>query len=148
VAGTVTTPRLREKVGQYVKEGDLIGVVEAPEVLEAEVALPEQDVARVQPGQAVKLRVRALPFETFDSRVERIAPSLPRPDELGAGQHPPPLLVPGTVPANLNAYCVLDDQVHQLRSGMTGYARICCGRRPIGAILADRVLRFLRTEFW
>ena len=31
---------------------------------------------------------------------------------------------------------------------MTGYARISCGRRPLGAILVDRVLRFLRTEFW
>jgi hypothetical protein len=31
---------------------------------------------------------------------------------------------------------------------MTGYARVDTGRRPIGAILLDRILRFVRTEFW
>jgi hypothetical protein len=31
---------------------------------------------------------------------------------------------------------------------MTGYGRIYDGQRAIGEILADRVLRYLRTEFW
>ena len=31
---------------------------------------------------------------------------------------------------------------------MTGYARIDCGSRSIGAIAFDRVLRVLRTEYW
>jgi hypothetical protein len=35
-----------------------------------------------------------------------------------------------------------------LRPGMTGHARIFTGRRPIGQIVANRALRFLRTEFW
>jgi hypothetical protein len=35
-----------------------------------------------------------------------------------------------------------------LRTGMTGFARIVCGRRPCGEILAFRTLRILRTEFW
>src|SRR5262249_28632171 len=55
VSGLVTTPRLKEKVGQYLHEGDLICQVEEPTVLEAEVALPEQDVADVEPGQVVTL---------------------------------------------------------------------------------------------
>jgi multidrug efflux pump subunit AcrA (membrane-fusion protein) len=50
VGGVIVTPRLKEKVGQYVKEGDLIGVVEDPGVLEAEITLAEQDMARVQVG--------------------------------------------------------------------------------------------------
>ena len=35
-----------------------------------------------------------------------------------------------------------------LRPGMTGHARVYSGKRPIGAVLLDRALRFLRTEFW
>jgi hypothetical protein len=31
---------------------------------------------------------------------------------------------------------------------MTGYARIYCGRASFARIIVDRVLRFLRTEFW
>jgi hypothetical protein len=31
---------------------------------------------------------------------------------------------------------------------MTGYGRIYTGRRPVGAILLDQALRWLRTECW
>ena len=78
VGGVMTTPHLKEKVGQYVREGDLIGVVEEPAVLEAEIALAEQDVARVRPGQTVSLKARALPLETFTTSVERIAVTVAR----------------------------------------------------------------------
>ena len=58
VPGVVTTPRLKEKIGQYVREGDLICLVEEPGALEAEVAVPEQDVARVRVGQPVGLKAQ------------------------------------------------------------------------------------------
>jgi hypothetical protein len=31
---------------------------------------------------------------------------------------------------------------------MSGHARIYLQRRPRGAILCERVMRFIRTEFW
>jgi hypothetical protein len=31
---------------------------------------------------------------------------------------------------------------------MTGHARIDMGRQSAGKVLLDRVLRYLRTEFW
>ena len=64
VPGLITTPRLKEKVGEYVREGESILVVEEPADLEAEIAVPEQEVARVRAGQAVQLKPRALPFES------------------------------------------------------------------------------------
>ena len=132
VGGVVTTARLKEKVGQYVKEGDLIGVVEEPAALEAEITLAEQDVARVQPGQPVALKVLALPFETFASQVDRVAPA--------AGK--------GDVQGTVIVYCRLTTSGSELRPGMTGHARITTGRRSVGAILLDRGLRYVRTEFW
>jgi multidrug efflux pump subunit AcrA (membrane-fusion protein) len=132
VGGVVTTARLKEKVGQYVKEGDLIGIVEEPAVLEAEITLPEQDVARVRPGQAVELKARALPFETFRTTVDRIAPA--------AGK--------GDAQSNVTVYCCLENPGADLRPGMSGHARIATGSRSPGLILVDRALRYLRTEFW
>jgi hypothetical protein len=35
-----------------------------------------------------------------------------------------------------------------LRPGMTGFARISCGERAMGRVLADKALRYVRTEFW
>jgi multidrug efflux pump subunit AcrA (membrane-fusion protein) len=132
VGGVVTTARLKEKVGQHVKEGDLIATIEEPAVLEAEITLPEQDVARVRAGQAVELKARVLPFETFRTEVERIAPA--------AGK--------GEVQSSVTVYCRLANEGADLRPGMSGHARIATGRRSPGLILVDRALRYLRTEFW
>jgi multidrug efflux pump subunit AcrA (membrane-fusion protein) len=132
VPGLVTTVRSREKVGQYLREGDLICLVEEPAGLEAEVSLAEQDVARVRAGQAVNLKARALPFETLATQVDRIAPAAGR----------------GEVQSSVTIYCRLDNSALDLRPEMTGHARVYTGRRPIGAILLDRILRFVRTEFW
>jgi multidrug efflux pump subunit AcrA (membrane-fusion protein) len=132
VAGLVITPRLKEKVGQYVHEGDLICVVEEPAGLEAEISLGEQDVARIRAGQSVELKARALPFETYATRVDRVAPA--------AGH--------GDVQSTVIVYCRITEENHELRPGMTGYARIYTGRRSVGRILVERTLRFIRTEFW
>ncbi len=44
--------------------------------------------------------------------------------------------------------CTLDDDARELKTGMTGYARILLGPRPLGELLVNRALRLLRTEFW
>jgi multidrug resistance efflux pump len=158
VAGQIVTSRLRERIGQYFQEGDLIAEVEVPERVEAEITVSEQDVARVKPGQPVELKVRALPFQTFHSHVDRIAPVALRPV--------PQISTPGgdsgknsqaaassslTKPdpsVSFLVVCRLDDSAQQLKTGMTGYARVVRGRTPLGQFLAYRALRLIRTEFW
>jgi multidrug efflux pump subunit AcrA (membrane-fusion protein) len=132
VAGVIVTPRLKEKAHQFVHEGDVVAVVEEPAVLEAEITLAEQDVARVEAGQPVELKARALPFETFTARVDRIAPAAAR----------------GDVQSNVIVYCRPEGASAELRSGMTGHARVYTGRRSAGSFLLHRALRIIRTEFW
>jgi multidrug efflux pump subunit AcrA (membrane-fusion protein) len=132
VAGAITTAHLKEKTGQYVREGDLICLAEEPAGLEVEITLAEQDVALLEPGQAVELKARALPFSTLSARVDRIAPS--------AGH--------GEVQSSITVHCRLENAPAELRPGMSGYARIYTGQRSIGQILVDRMLRYVRTEFW
>jgi hypothetical protein len=96
-------------------------------------------VARVQCGQPVRLKARALPFETFRVQVDRIAPTACRTPEKAA--------VPGAQGA-VTVYCRLEKSASAILPGMTGYARIATGQRPLGRIVFDRALRFLRTEFW
>jgi putative peptide zinc metalloprotease protein len=86
----------------------------------------------VQPGQQVGLKFRTLPFETLSASVDRIAPIAARTE----GQ------------CSVTVYCLLAHSVAELRPGMSGYARVYTRQRPIGEILLDRALRFLRTEFW
>jgi len=132
VAGVIVTPRLKEKVTGYVREGEVIAVVEEPIVLEVEINLAEQDVARVEAGQLVELKARALPFAVITGRVSRVAPAATR----------------GDVQSTVLVYCQPEDTSPELRSGMTGHARVFTGRRSLGGFLFDRALRFVRTEFW
>jgi HlyD family secretion protein len=131
-SGRIVTPHLAEKVGQYFKEGELLFVVEDSSALEAEISLPEQEVSRVRGGQSVELKLPATPYETYRGQVRQIAPSAS----------------PGDVRSSLTVYCALPALPDELRSGMSGYARICCGRQPMGIVLGDRLMRSIRTDFW
>jgi multidrug efflux pump subunit AcrA (membrane-fusion protein) len=150
ISGVVVTPRFKEKTGQFLQEGELICEVESMADLEAEIAVTEQDALRIRPGQPVRLKVRSLPYNSFLTTVDRIAPSMVRPTgTVAAGgttlENP---VTAAATPGTIVIYCRVSGSAFDLRSGMTGYARITYARRPIGAVLADRVLRVLRTEFW
>jgi RND family efflux transporter MFP subunit len=136
VAGLVMTPRLKERAGQYLHEGDLVCVVEDPTILRAELKLPEQEMERVRPGQRVELKARALPFEPFTGAVERLAPAVAAETGSATGQN------------SVTVYVAIDGLHDDLKPGMTGHARVNCGRGASGRVLGEKLLRFLRTEFW
>ncbi|MBC8117803.1 MAG: efflux RND transporter periplasmic adaptor subunit, partial [Candidatus Saccharimonas sp.] len=133
-AGVIATPRLKDRIGQLAEVGSLICVVEDLAVLRVEILIPEEDVAGLQPGQSIELKARALPFDTFDAKVERIAPSA--------------LITPDKRQSTITVYCDVANQGEKLKSGMTGMARVYRGYRPFGIILVHKALRYLRTEFW
>jgi multidrug efflux pump subunit AcrA (membrane-fusion protein) len=135
VAGVITTPHLPEKIGQYVREGELLCLVEEPGTMAAEIALEEQHVERVTTGQSVSVKLRTMPFITYRARVERVAPAAAKCD-LDEPQ------------ARVTVCCRLDADGADLRPGMTGYARVSTGRRSVASILTDRTVRLLRTELW
>jgi multidrug efflux pump subunit AcrA (membrane-fusion protein) len=139
-AGVISTPHLKEKRGQYMKEGDLICLIEDPSEIEAEIALAEEECTRVRPGQPISLKVRSLPFETYASQVLRSAPAVHADASRPAGS--------GEAPGIVSIYCRLSNETGTLRSGMNGYARIAAGRRSVSGYLLDRIQRLVRTEFW
>jgi multidrug resistance efflux pump/transcriptional regulator with GAF, ATPase, and Fis domain len=71
--GVVLTPRLEERVGASLAEGDQLLVLGRTDTLELELGVAQHDVLRVRPGQEVRVRVDALPSHTFEGRVISIA---------------------------------------------------------------------------
>ena len=69
----VLTPRLEERVGASLAEGDLLLTLGRTDTLELEFGVDQRDMIRVRPGQEVRLRVDALPQRTFAGRVTSIA---------------------------------------------------------------------------
>lgn len=135
VAGVVTTPRVKEKIGQFLQLGDLICTVEDLRQMEAEIAVSEQDAYILTKGQRVSLRPRSLPFERIEGTVARVAPAT-RVDAKGIGN------------PNLAVYCQVDNEHRILRTGMTGFGRVHADMKPFGMYLLNKIMRVLRTEFW
>jgi len=132
VSGVVLTPHANERVGASLDEGDLLLTLGRTDTLELEFGVDQRDIGRVQRGQAVHLRVDALPQRTFVGRVTSIGQL---PADSGPEVHYP---VRASV-ANPNGV---------LKPQMAAYARVLTA--PESAM--DRLLRspsrWVRLLWW
>lgn len=135
-AGVIATPRMNDRIGQLADLGALICLIEDTSTLNVEISVAEEDVLGVKPGQSIDLKVRALPFETFVAKVDRIAPRAVGAPDKRQSQN------------SVVVYCKVENKDRRLKSGMTGLARIYRGQRPMGWNLINQALRYIRTEFW
>lgn len=103
----------------------------------AEISIPITDnyLEFVKIDADVRLKVRTYPNQTFTGIVTHIASSANS-------------AVYDDDRARFAIHAVLDNQQAMLRDGMSGYAKIACGRASLFKIIADRVKAFIRVEFW
>jgi multidrug resistance efflux pump len=134
VSGVITTPKLKEKIGQYVKPGDLIAEVHELRSVRVEIAVPEREIGDVQVGQPVVVKARAFPERRFSGRVASIAPAAVK-AEAWRGQV-------------LRVTTEIDNPDLLLKPEMTGNAKIICGKRPVFDLVTRRLARYIRVEFW
>lgn len=66
--------RRHVEVGQWIKQGDTVADLVQLDPLYARASVPEQVVARIQPGQPVKVAIEALGGEAVEGKVEQILP--------------------------------------------------------------------------
>jgi multidrug resistance efflux pump len=135
IDGVVVTHKLKDRLGEAVKKGDLIAKVHELRTVTAEIAVPESEIADVHIGQPVMLRVRAYPDRAFTGKVASIAPVATQPTETRAER-----IVLVTTR--------FDNPDLLLKPEMTGNAKISCGERRLTELLSRRFLRFFKVEFW
>jgi putative peptide zinc metalloprotease protein len=133
-AGVVTTPKLKEKVGEHVKKGDLILKVFELDELTPEVAISEKEISEVRVGQPVVLKARAYPGRSFAGTVKAIAPAA--------------IEDPGVGRKVFRVTIAMNEGSDLLKPEMTGNAKILCGTRPVVQLLTRRIARYVRVEFW
>jgi putative peptide zinc metalloprotease protein len=132
VDGVITTPRVEERIGRHFDKGDPICAVEKPTVMSARIFVPEKEMGAVFVGAPVYLKVAPYPERTFTGQVAEIAPvAQQRGDETACEVR---LRIP--------------NPHGDLRAGMTGWAKIACGKQPIIALVTRRLVRYARTEAW
>ena len=135
IDGIITTHKLKDKVGQDVKKGDLITKVHAMQTVTVEIAIPEKEIADVKIGQKVMLKARAYPHSNFQGCVTSIAPVATEPDEPRAER---------TVLVTTQ----LDNATLLLKPEMTGHAKVYCGEQRLIDLVMRRLIRFVKVEFW
>jgi putative peptide zinc metalloprotease protein len=137
IPGVLVTPRMKERVGQAVKRGDLLAQVNRTDIMRVEIAVSEKEIADVKPGQRVILRAKAFPLQEFEGTVVGIAPSA-TPFEQQERRDP----------RTIRVVTELENRSGLLKPEMTGHAKIYGEEKRLGEIAGRRFVRFFKVEFW
>lgn len=132
-AGVVLTPRPREMVGQWLREGETFVTVGRTDRLEIESRVAQRDIGRVREGEKIRVRASARPEYTFVGAVTKIA------------AHADP--VPGGEPTFL-VRAEIDNTEGLLRPGMEAKAKIVAGLRPVGWLMVRPLFNWSRMRMW
>jgi putative peptide zinc metalloprotease protein len=148
VAGIVATPSrdLKAMKRQLISTGGLIAKVYDYETVAAQIRVPEKSIGEVRAGQQVELRTRADPNTTFYGRVKSIAVAA---DATPVTEAASPL--PVTHSGGDKVFIVtslIDNRSLFLRPGMTGQAKVLCGKRSVIDLVTRQLARTLNVEVW
>jgi putative peptide zinc metalloprotease protein len=92
----------------------------------------EKHLDVLREGQDVKLKVKSYPFSSFWGKVFKISEKTEEDQAKNI----------------FRVTCKIGNENHLLKPGMSGYAKIYCGKRSIFNLLTRRIVRYLRVEVW
>ena len=115
-----------------VNRGEILVEVAEINPVRVDLEVNEEDIADVSLRNPVALKVRSFPFERFQGHVSRIAIDA---DTLGGEPR-------------FKVQTEIDNPGATLKPGMTGYAKISCGKRSLLTLMFRRLVQFIRVEFW
>lgn len=153
--GVVTTPtrELDSLIHQSVPEGGLIAKVYDVKVITVEVEVPEVEIADVRVGQPVEVRTLAYPDRVFSGKVVEIGTTTDASPAMSLAPAASPSAANGSssaakLPTNIRVITEIDNHEGLLKPGMTGMAKIDCGRRRVVDLVTRRFSRTLRVDLW
>lgn len=132
VAGVIVTPRIDERVGQFLQRGSELCVIADLRSVTAEVGVPEQDVLLVHPGDRVRLKLNSYPTRLFRGSVTRVGSHV-REEE---GER----------------FVIAEVRVHDgsdaLKTGMLGKAKISTKPASLIKAIFRKPARYVWTKLW
>jgi len=144
IAGIVITPRVQDRLGSYLREGQELLVVADVSSLRARIYVSEYDLRKVRNHAVAQLQVQGL-FKTWGAHVTAIAA---RPTELDPSLSPQ-VELQGTTPPH---FYVVDLNVPNsdglLKPGMTGFARVYGVRRSALGLGWEAFADFFGRKIW
>lgn len=134
ISGIIVEDNIQSMFGKPIDIGERICDITVLEKVLVTVSIDEKDVAEVKPGQDVKLKVKPLISHEFNGNVYKISP-VSKYDQM----------------KKRNVYEVdvlIDNPEGLLKPGMTGFAKIRTGLKPVSYIVLREVGHLLRAEYW
>ena len=122
ISGIVTNVR---------SKGDLISIARL-DTVRVLISASEKDMDVVKAGQKVKAKVRAYPGKSFYGVVTKVGQQAEK-------------------QGNRNIFIITSkvaNNVSHLKPGMTGQAKIYCGKRSLLNLLTRKIIRWFRVEVW
>ena len=150
-AGIVTTPsrQLRELIGQMIRKGEVVAKVHELNTVTVEAAISEKEIADIQVGQTVAIKVRAHPERAFYGKVTAIAMTVQGAASIGrTASSPNPAPTGNPAPNAILITTEIDNSAGLLKPGMSGMAKIYCGEQRMIDLVIRRLSRTFRVEFW
>jgi GAF domain-containing protein/biotin carboxyl carrier protein len=132
VGGTIVTPRIEQRVGQFLTKGTELCVVADTGSIFAEVAVPENEASLIGVGEPVALKLNPYPTRTFRGVLTRVGSHV-RDD--GKDR----FIVCEARAANPGGV---------MKTGMLGKAKVATRKVPLAVALFRKPFRYVWTRVW
>jgi putative peptide zinc metalloprotease protein len=130
--GTLLTLRLKERLNSLLERGAPFATVEATRAMQAEIDLPEVDIAYVRVGAPIRVRANAFAGRDYAGTVVKI-------DRDVTAQ---------SFGSVVKVIAEIDNPDQELRTGMTGYAKVEGVRMPVWKAFTLALQRFFQLQVW
>jgi putative peptide zinc metalloprotease protein len=146
------TPLRSENLGAYLEPSVLFCQIGDPHKWEANIVIDQDDIEFVHEGQAVKIKLDLLPYETFETTITEIGPQMEYTSrqlsskgggELMSKTERSGVERPINTSYQARAAIPIDDKSDRLFQGLRGTAKVAADWQPIG----KRVWRYIMRTF-
>jgi multidrug efflux pump subunit AcrA (membrane-fusion protein) len=134
ISGVIIESDITNKIGKHFDLGEKICEVAGLDKLLVSIQVDEKDIGDVKTEMPVKLKVRPFMGSLFQGKVKKISPVSVYNEQKKRNYY--------------NVELVIDNPEGKLKPGMTGFAKINAGSRPIYALLMREIGHLIRSEYW
>jgi RND family efflux transporter MFP subunit len=132
IAGLVATPHIEDSVGRDLKPGDTFAEIVDTSHASVDVAIDQQDVSLLRPGEQASVKLAGFPTRTFRGELTVVSPKC----QLQGDQHV------------FFARVSVPNDEGLIRTGMQGRSKIFTAWRPAGEVFFRRPAMWLWSQIW
>jgi len=141
ISGHVLTARPELLLDAKLRAGDPFIVLGRTDTLELEFAVEQREIDLVRTGDAVRIRLEALPQQTIEGRVTWIG-LLPLPESAAAGT------TTGAPAVHYPLRALVPNPTSAMKPGMAAYARVLTAPTSLAGRMLRTPARVLRLFWW